>query len=75
MKDVVSGKVRWAAAPPNFPQQQFDKWTYGDKGQEKLKKHDTLLDQVHLAPAPPANFFTPRLLAQQKEPADRLRKG
>jgi len=46
---VVNGKVRWAAAPPGFPQQQFDKWTYGDKGHETIKKNDTLLDQVRKA--------------------------
>ncbi|VDO33317.1 unnamed protein product [Onchocerca flexuosa] len=28
LKDVVNGKVKWVAAPPNIDQKEFDKLTY-----------------------------------------------
>lgn len=27
LKDVISGKLKWIASPPGFPQDQFDQWT------------------------------------------------
>lgn len=28
LKDVVNGKIKWIAAPPNMDQKKFDKLTY-----------------------------------------------
>lgn len=36
LKDVVSGKLKWIAAPPQMDQNEFDKFTYGAELTRKL---------------------------------------
>lgn len=31
LKDVVAGKLKWAAAPPGISQSAFDEWSYPEK--------------------------------------------
>ncbi|KAL3997160.1 50S ribosome-binding GTPase family protein [Acanthocheilonema viteae] len=47
LKDVVNGKIKWAAAPPNMDQKEFDKLTYDvlDKANSVKPKPNSCLRQ------------------------------
>lgn len=49
LKDVVSGKVKWVAAPPDVDQKEFDKLTYNvARGADfsKTKQYSGVMQQV-----------------------------
>lgn len=46
LKDVVNGKVKWVAAPPNIVQEKFDKITYDVLDEVKSKPNRGIMQQV-----------------------------
>ncbi|VDM91490.1 unnamed protein product [Onchocerca ochengi] len=49
LKDVVNGKVKWVAAPPNIDQKEFDKLTYNvldEASSMKPKPNTGIMQQV-----------------------------
>lgn len=50
LKDVVNGKVKWIAAPPNMDQKEFDKLTYDvldEVNSMKSKPNSGIMQQVN----------------------------
>lgn len=49
LKDVISGKLKWVASPPDFSQDQFNQWTYSvSLSSEKSDQYGiNLLHQVN----------------------------
>jgi large subunit GTPase 1 len=48
LKDVVSGKLRWIAAPPGIPQEEFDKYSFDSLPEKKqaTRTESLLLEQL-----------------------------
>lgn len=49
LKDVVSGKIKWIAAPPNVDQREFDNLTYNvldEASSVKSKPNSGIMQQV-----------------------------
>ncbi|MCP9259859.1 Large subunit GTPase 1 [Dirofilaria immitis] len=49
LKDVVNGKVKWVAAPPNIDQKEFDKLTYSvldAANSVRLKPNSSIMQQL-----------------------------
>ncbi|EFO20434.1 hypothetical protein LOAG_08056 [Loa loa] len=64
LKDVVNGKVKWVAAPPNVNQKEFDKLTYNildEANSMKSKPNSGIMRQLEK-----------RHLLQDMKPSDKL---
>ena len=48
LKDVVNGKLRWIAAPPGVPQDEFDKYSFSalPVNKQATRSECLMLDQV-----------------------------
>ncbi|VDN21288.1 unnamed protein product [Gongylonema pulchrum] len=48
LKDVVTGKLKWVAAPPDVDQKEFDKLTYGEITETTKTNTSSGLEKRHL---------------------------